>query len=67
MVRQVCFAALARVDAAGVEIDVVCESHLVYLFRPVPVLFILASPVCGCGLLSSWLATLRVFADIPKP
>lgn len=29
VVRQVCFAALAPVDAAGVEVDVVCESHLV--------------------------------------
>lgn len=29
VVRQVCFAALAPVDAAGVEIDVICEPHLV--------------------------------------
>lgn len=34
MVGQVCLAALAPVDAAGVEIDVVCESHLACFIWP---------------------------------
>lgn len=59
VVRQVCFAALAPVNAAGVEIDVVCESHLVCPF-------ILAPLICGCDLLYSWLATLRVSVDMSK-